>query len=106
MRALRLFGNSLQLYAHNYTVIITATLLMLAGGLGFVTLYEFDCSNLSYDVTKNIITFPCKVNCIIWIIGWYFCNCTLIFFLERQHAFASLSPFANYYHQYFSCSFI
>lgn len=90
-----LFNNSLQLYAHEHTMLITATLLMLLGGIGFVTLYE---------VYEHIFHFPSgkhhhfslqsKVIVYGALIG-ILTTTTLVYMIERNHAFAHMSTFSS-----------
>ena len=84
-----LFNNSLQPYAHNYIVIITSTILMLAGGLGFVTLYELvthlQKKNHHFSLQSKIVLYGSLIGIAL--------TATLIFFLEHDHAFAGLSSF-------------
>lgn len=90
-----LFGNSLQMYAHNYMVIITATLLMLAGGLGFITLYElFDHiinlkrkRNHHFSLQSKIVLTGSLLGIII--------TALLVYLLEYNHAFSSFGPFGS-----------
>lgn len=88
-----LFGNSLQLYAHNNTIIITATLLMLAGGLGFVTLYELFDFYAKHIRDKKHHHFSLQSKLVLYgsLVG-ICATALLIWFLERERAFASLSP--------------
>lgn len=87
-----LFGNSLQAYATNYTVIITSTLLMLTGGLGFVTLYELMEYVLHWK-DKRPHHFSLQSKLILWgsLIG-ILASAVLIFSLERNNAFIHFSP--------------
>lgn len=87
-----LFNNSLQPYAHNYTVIITATILMLAGGLGFVTLYEL-LEYIKHINNKKSHHFSLQSKVVLYgsIIG-IIATAALVFFLERNNAFAGFSP--------------
>ena len=86
-----LFGNSLQAYAHNYTVIITATLLMLTGGLGFVTLYEL-VDRITHWRQKKQHHFSLQSKLILWgsLVG-IIAAAVMIFILERHHAFNEFS---------------
>ena len=86
-----LFGNSLQAYAHNYTVIITATLLMLTGGLGFVTLYEI-ADRISHWREKKPHHFSLQSKLILWgsLVGIILAT-ILIFLLERNNTLSNFS---------------
>lgn len=89
-----LFGNnSLYLYGYNYTILSTATFLMLAGGLGFVTLYELlkyipykkKAKNHHFSLQSKLVLYGSFIGISI--------TSLLIYCLEKQHAFYALSPF-------------
>jgi trk/ktr system potassium uptake protein len=90
-----LFSNSLQAYAHNYTVIITATLLMLAGGIGFVTLYEIT-DRISHWREKKQHHFSLQSKMILYgsLIGILLAS-FLIFVLERNNTLSQFSAFGK-----------
>ncbi len=90
-----LFGNSLQAYAQNYTVIITATLLMLTGGLGFVTLYEL-VERFVHWREKKQHHFSLQSKLILWgSLAGIILASILIFILERNNAFRHFSIFGK-----------
>lgn len=87
-----LFGNNQQIYAHNYTLIIISTVLMLLGGIGFVTLHEFYEYLTDWSGTKkHYFTLQAKVILYGALIG-ISVTALLIYFLEHNHAFLLLSP--------------
>lgn len=91
-----LFGNSFLLYSHNYVAIITATALMFAGGLGFITLYEL--LEYAWNIKdKKSHHFSLQTKIVLWgtLIGVSI-TALLIYLLERHHAFATLSPLATF----------
>lgn len=90
-----LFGNSLQAYAHNYTVIITATLLMLTGGLGFVTLYEV-AERISHWREKKQHHFSLQSKLILYgsLVGIILAT-FIIFILERNNTLSQFSIFGK-----------
>ncbi len=85
-----LFNNSLQLFAHNSTMLITATLLMLLGGIGFVTLYEIIeyCTHLKQGKHHH---FSLQTRIVLYgaLIGIGF-TALIIYAIEHHHAFAQI----------------
>lgn len=87
-----LFGNNQQIYAHNYPFMIISTLLMLMGGIGFITLHEFYRYCTDWKGTRtNYFTLQAKVVLYGALIG-ISVTALLIYFLEHNHAFLLLSP--------------
>ncbi len=87
-----LFGNSLQLYAHNYVVIITAAILMLCGGIGFITIYELVHYIKNMRMKKHP-HFSLQTKIVLYgsLMG-IMLIASLVYLLEKDHAFVSLSP--------------
>ena len=85
-----LFSNSLQLYSHNYVIILTSTILMLAGGLGFVTLYELVDSAILKNKKTHHFSLQSKIVLIGALIG-IIITTLIVFFLERNNALSSFS---------------
>jgi trk system potassium uptake protein len=90
-----LFGNSLQAYAHNYTVIITATLLMLTGGIGFITFYEIT-DRITHWREKKQHHFSLQSKMIFYgsLVG-ITVAAFLIFILERNNTLSQFSTFGK-----------
>jgi trk system potassium uptake protein TrkH len=86
-----LFNNSLALYAGNYSVLLTASLLMLLGGIGFLTIYEvahlMGFINIEkrkfFSLQSKIIIYGTLITVSVSTI--------LIFLLEYNNAFAAMS---------------
>src|ERR1700733_924326 len=87
-----LFDNSLYLYANNYIVILTATLLMLTGGIGFITLFEIGDYIAHVKDKKKFPHFSLQSKIILSgaLIG-ILLTAALVYLLERNNAFASLT---------------
>jgi trk system potassium uptake protein TrkH len=88
-----LFASGISVYANNYQVIGTAALLMLIGGLGFVTIYELimrtigEKKHLHFSLQSKIVLYGAFIGiCITTLLIWL---------LERHHAFASMSTFGS-----------
>jgi len=96
-----LFGNSFQAYAHNYMAIFTATGLMLAGGIGFLTLYEFyeyfrnlrDTKVHHFSLQTKIVLYGSLFSILI--------TALLVYFLEHSHAFAQLNTADSFIMSFF-----
>lgn len=96
-----LFGNGLQVYAHNYTMLLTAAGLMLAGGIGFLTLYELLChiyhirdkKGHHFSLQSKVVLYGTMLGILITTL--------LVFFLERTHAFASMGTIQAFITSFF-----
>ncbi|CAN5135572.1 TrkH family potassium uptake protein [soil metagenome] len=86
-----LFNNSLQLFAHDGTMLITATLLMLLGGVGFVTLYEIYEHFYHFPSGKHH-HFSLQSRIVLYgtLIG-IFVTMAIVYAIERNHAFEHMS---------------
>ena len=86
-----LFNNSLQLFAHDGTMLITATILMLLGGIGFVTLYEIyehfyhfpSGKHHHFSLQTKIVLYGTLVGIAL--------TAFLVYAIERHHAFEHMS---------------
>ncbi len=87
-----LFGNSLTLYSNSYMVMLTATGLMLLGGIGFITLYEI-AEHYWIGDKKRYPHFSLQTKIVIIgaLIGISI-TALLIYLLEQHHAFSGMSP--------------
>lgn len=85
-----LFNNSMLIYAHNPIIVITAMLLMLLGGIGFITLYEtFDHMSHFPSGKHHHFSLQSKIivyGALIGILGAAF----LLYVIENNHAFAHM----------------
>lgn len=96
-----LFGNSFQAYAHSYTAIFTATGLMLAGGIGFLTLYEFyeyfrnlrDTKIHHFSLQTKIVLYGSLISITVTTL--------LVYFLEHHHAFNQLTTTNSFIMSFF-----
>lgn len=86
-----LFNNSLQMFAHSGTVLATATILMLLGGIGFITLYEI-YEHLSHFPSGKRHHFSLQSKVVLYgtLIG-IFITTFIVYVIERNHAFAHMS---------------
>jgi len=85
-----LFGNSLVPYSHNYPLLIITIILMLAGGLGFVTFHEFAHFFNSFR-TKRRHPFSLQTKIIVYATPLLIAGTTaLLLFLERYNSFATM----------------
>lgn len=86
-----LFNNSFILYAHNYLAITTATMLMLFGGLGFLTIYQIlhylgfmnHEKRKHFSLQSKIILYGSAISILT--------SALVIWLLEHHNAFASMS---------------
>jgi trk system potassium uptake protein TrkH len=86
-----LFNNSFAPFAHNYIAIITATILMFFGGIGFITLYELlQRFNIIDQHKRKYFSLQSKI-VIYGSLLTIFAVAAIIWFLERHNAFASMN---------------
>lgn len=86
-----LFNNSLQMFAHDATVLVTAILLMLLGGIGFITLYEiYEHISRFPSGKRHHFTLQSKIVLYGTLLGIFF-TMLMIYAIEHNHAFAEMS---------------
>ncbi|GMU19017.1 MAG: potassium transporter [Candidatus Babeliales bacterium] len=82
-----LFNNSMLIYAHNPIMVITAMILMLLGGIGFITLYEAyehfthfpSGKHHHFSLQSRIVLYGALAGILI--------TALLLFIIENNHAF-------------------
>lgn len=86
-----LFNNSLQLFAHDATVLITATILMLLGGIGFISLYEL-YEHISHFPSGKHHHFSLQTKIVFYgtLIG-ILATAGMVYAIERNRAFEDMS---------------
>jgi trk system potassium uptake protein TrkH len=85
-----LFNSSMLIYAHNPIIVITAMLLMLLGGIGFITLYE-TYEHLFHFPSGKRHHFSLQSKIILYgaLIG-ILATAFLVYIIENNHAFVHM----------------